>query len=78
MEDEGLEAAARNLARKKGEQKDKVRLLTVRSSAVLGKIASGFATQGRWLRNGKVESQVLGEDRFPGRETVREVRRGRR
>ena len=46
-------------------------------SAELGKVASGFATQGLWLGDGKVGSQVIGEDqsRFPGTEKVGEVRR---
>ena len=55
-----------------------MRLLRARDSAELGKVAFGSATQGLWLRNGKVRSQVIGEDRsrFPGRRTVGEVRRG--
>ena len=42
--------------------------------------SSGSATQGLWLRNGKMGFQVSGVDRsqFAGRGTVREVkRRGR-
>ena len=56
----------------------RVRLLRARDSAELGKVAFGSATQGLWLRNGKVRSQVIGEDRsrFPGRRTVGKVRRG--
>ena len=52
-----------------------------RGMAELREVASGSATQGLWLRNGKVRSQVSGVDqrRFPGRRTVREIRReGRR
>ena len=60
--------------------KGQVRLLRARGSAELSEVASGSATQGLWLRNGKVRSQVSGIDRsrFPGRRTVGEVRRGRR
>ena len=43
-------------------------------------VASGSATQGLWLRNGKVGSQVsdIDRSRFPGRRTAGEVRRGGR
>ena len=46
----------------------------------LREVASGSATQGLWLINGKVGSQVSSIDRsrFPGRRTVWEVRRGGR
>ena len=49
-----------------------MRLFRARSSAELGKVASGSATQGLWLRDRKVGSQVIGEDRsrFPGRGAV--------
>ena len=69
-------AAARNSAEEKG----RVRLLRARGSAKLRKVASGSATQGLWLRNRKVGSQVSGEDQsqFPGRRTVGEVRGGER
>ena len=40
-----------------------VRLLRARGSAELGEVASGSATQGLWLRNRKVGSQVSGVDR---------------
>ena len=42
-----------------------------RGLAELRKVASGSATQGLWLRNGKMGSQVSGIDRsrFPGRRT---------
>ena len=55
-----------------------MRLHRARGSAELSKVASGSATQGLWLRNGKVRYQVSGIDRsrFPGRRTIREVRRG--
>ena len=51
-----------------------------RGLAELRKVASGSATQGLWLRNGKVRSQVSGVDRsrFPGRRTVWKIRRGGR
>ena len=57
--------------------KRRMRLLRARGSAKLREVASGSATEGLWLRNGKVGSQVSGVDRsqFPGRRTVREVRR---
>ena len=53
--------------------KGRVRLHRARGSAQLRKAASGSATQGLWLRNRKVGSQVSGIDRsrFPGRGTVR-------
>ena len=59
--------------------KGQVRLLQGRGSVELREVASGSATQGLWLRNGKVGSQVSGIDRsrFPGRRGVGEVRRGR-
>ena len=51
-----------------------------RGSADLREVASGFAAQSLWLRNRKVRSQVSGIDRsrFPGRRTVRKLRRGGR
>ena len=60
--------------------KGQVRLHRARGSVELGEVASGSATQGLWLRNGKVRRQVNGIDRsrFPGRRTVGEVRRGGR
>ena len=72
MEEERLQAATRNSAGEKGEQKVEFR---ARGTAELGKEASGSATQGLWLRNRTVESQVSGIDqsRFPGRRTVGEV-----
>ena len=61
-----------------------MRFLSARGLAELGKVASGSAAQGLWLRNRKVGSQVIGVDRsrLAGRKTVRKVgrvgRRGRR
>ena len=57
-----------------------MRLYRARGSAELSEVASGSATQGFWLRNGKVRSQVSGIDqsRFSGTRTVRKVRRGGR
>ena len=49
MDEERLEAAARNSAGEKG----RVRLHRARSSAELSEVASGSVTQGLWLRNGK-------------------------
>ena len=58
----------------------RVRLHGAGVSAELRKVASGSATQGLWLRNGKVRSQVSGVDRsrFPGGRAVGEIRRGGR
>ena len=57
-----------------------MRFLRARGSVEFGKVASDSDTQGLWLRNGKLASQVIGIDRsrFPGRKTVREVRSGGR
>ena len=65
MDEERLEAAARTSAGEKREQKDDH---GARGSAELRKVASDSATQGLWLRNGKVRFQVSGIDRrrFPG------------
>ena len=65
---------------KEGRAKRRVRLHGARGSAELREVAFGSATQGHWLRNGKVRSQVSGVDqsRFPGGRTVGEVRRGGR
>ena len=67
-------------SRRKRRAKERVRLHRARGSAELREVASGSATQGLWLRNGKVRSQASGIDRsqFPGRRTVRKVRRGGR
>ena len=64
--------------RRERKAKGRVRLLCARGSAELREVASGSATQGLWLGNRKVRSQVSGVDRsqFPGRRTVRKVRRG--
>ena len=57
-----------------------MKLHRARGSAELSEVASGSATQSLWLRNGKVRPQVSGinRSRFPGRRTVRKVRRGER
>ena len=57
-----------------------MRLFRARGLVEFGKIASGFATQSLWLRDIKVGSQLIGEDRsqLPGRGTVGEVGRGGR
>ena len=75
-----MEAAARNFSGRERRARGRVRLHRARGSAELKEVASGSATQGLWLRNGKVRSQVSGIDRsrFPGRRTVGEVRRGGR
>ena len=41
---------------------EQVRLLRSRGSMELREVASGSATQGLWLRHGKVGSQVSGID----------------
>ena len=60
--------------------KGRMRLFRACDTAELREVAFGSATQGLWLRNGKVRSQVGGVDRsrLPGRRTVRKVRRGGR
>ena len=57
-----------------------MRLLRTCGLAELVQVASGFATQSLWLRNGKVGSQVISEDQnqLPGRERVGEVRGGKK
>ena len=40
----------------------RMRVIRARGLAELRKIASGSATQGLWLRNGNVRSQVVGEE----------------
>ena len=42
--------------------KGRVRLLQARSLAELGKVASGFPTQGLWLRDRIVGSQIISKD----------------
>ena len=65
---------------RKKSRRDRMMAWRVRGSAELSEVASGSAAQSLWLRNGKVRSQVSGIDRsrFPGRRTVRKVRRGGR
>ena len=65
---------------REGRAKGRVKLHRARGLAELSEVASGSATQGLWLRNGKVRPQVSGIDqsRFPGRRAVRKVRRGGR
>ena len=52
-----------------------MRLLKACGSAELGQVASGTATQGLWLGDRKVGSQVVGEDqnRLRGRGTVEKL-----
>ena len=61
-----------------GRGKRQIRLVRARGPTELRKVASGSATQGLWLGDRKVGSQVIGEDqsRLPGR--VGEVRRRER
>ena len=65
---------------RKRRAKGRVRLHRARGSAELREVASGSTTQGFWLRNGKVASQVSGKDRsrLPGKGTVEKIRRGER
>ena len=60
--------------------KGRVRFLRERGSAELGKVVSGSAMRDLWLRDRKVGSQIIDEDRsrFPGGGTVGKVRRGGR
>ena len=80
VEEERLETAAISSAGEKREQKDDWTPGTWLGGAELSEVASGSATQGLWLRNGKVRSQVsgIGRSRFPGRRTVWEIRGGGR
>ena len=74
VEEERLEAAARNSSGEKGSK----RTSETPHGTWLGEAQKGSsATQGLWLRNRKVGSQVSGIDRrrLPGRRTVGEVRR---
>ena len=71
----------KNFSGRERRAEGQVRLLKARGSAELRKVASGSVTQGLWLRNGKVRSQVsdIDQSRFPGRRAVEEIRRrGRR
>ena len=79
MDEERFVAAARNLARKEGAER-RTRFFRADGSAEHGQVASGSATQGLWLGDRKVGSQVVGEDRsrLPGKGTVREFRSGGR
>ena len=54
-----------------------MKLFTTRDSVELEKIASGFATQGLWLEDRRVGSQVVGEDRrrLSASRTVGKVRK---
>ena len=71
-----VRGSRKKLIGKKGRANGQVRLLRARGLAELEKVASGSATQGLWLRDRKVGSQVIGEDwsRFPGRGTVGKLR----
>ena len=77
MNQESFVVAARNSEEEKGEQKGRRRLLRLRDSADLGKVAFGSATQDFWQRDRKVRSHAVGVNRCrsPGRRTVGKVRR---
>ena len=62
MDEERLEAAARNSAGEKEKQKDKVRLIWALFSAELRKVASGSATQGLYE---KQKSGISGKRHRP-------------
>ena len=70
----------REIHRGEGGAEGRMRLLRARGSAELGKVASGSATQGLWLGNRKVGSQIVGENRsrLTGRGSVGEVSGGGR
>ena len=76
----GVGGSRKKFSGRERRAKRRVRLHRARGSAELKEVASGSATQGFWLINEKVGSQVSGIDRsrFPGRRAVREVRRGGR
>ena len=80
VEGERMETATRSLVGEKGKQKDEWDSTGHVALHNSREVASGSATQGLWLRNGKVRSQVSSVDqsRFPGRRTVWKIRRGRR
>ena len=71
VDKERLEAATRNSAGGERRAKRRMRLLV----AELRKVSSSSVMLGLWLGDGKVGSQVIGEDQnqLPGRETVGEV-----
>ena len=73
VDEERFVAAARNSVGEKVERR--MRRLRACSSAELGLVASGSATQSLWLGNRKVGSQVVGKDRnqLPGKGTVRKL-----
>ena len=76
VDDERLEATARTSA-EKGEQKDKQDSSgNVARRSWKGSLWLCYA--GVWLGDKKVGSQIIGEDRFPKRRAVGEVRRGGR
>ena len=77
MDEKRSEASERN-SEGEGKAEGRVRLLKACGSAELAKVAFGSATQGLWLRDRIVGSQVISEDRsqFPGRRTVGKVGRG--
>ena len=59
----------KKFSREERRAEEKVRLLRACGSTELREVASGSATQGLWLRNGKVGSQVSGKDQtqLPGK-----------
>ena len=60
---ERFEATIKNSMEEKGKAKKGMRFLKARSPSVFRQVASGSATQGLWLGNGKEGSQAVGEDR---------------
>ena len=52
----------KKFSRVEGSAKGQIRLLRVRGSTELRKVASGSATQGLWLGDRNMESQAIGED----------------
>ena len=65
-------------SKREGGAEGRVTLLRARGSAELKRVASDSATQGLWLRNRKVGSQVIGigQSQLHGRRTVGKVGRG--
>ena len=72
---EKIGGSRKKFSRRERKAEGRVRLLRACGLAELKEVASGSATQGLWLRNGKVGFHVSGTDRsrFPGKRTVRKL-----
>ena len=75
-----VRGSCKKLSRREREAKGQMKLLMARGLAKLGKVVSGSATQGLWLGDRKMGSQVIhkGQSQHPGRGTVGKVSRGGR